>query len=319
MESAPGRDHRRAARHGLDHAEPERLLERDQVQQGTRAAQHRPSFVGSDGADVSDAIAVDVRLHGTLEVLAILDDAGDDQRHPDARGHVDRLGRALVRMDAPEEQEVVPRGSHERERVHPDAVVDRGLVAEPRMTIGVADRDVVAAVAVSLEDRDDLLRREPVDRGDDGRVHQPAVGERQEVEVVVDQVELRGVLEHGGDVQALPYLGVQLRVLRVTGGDRADQGRGRERVGGGEQRHVHPALDQPLGQERDELLPRAVVARRHPPRDGGQHRETERRARHDDASARSRSEDVARTDTGELAVIDDDRTAEHHVIGSLPG
>ena len=79
------------------------------------------------------------------------------------------------------------------------------------MPVGVADRDVVAAIVVPLEDRDDLLRREPVDRGDDRRVDQAAVRERQEVEVVVDQVELRRTLEHRRDVQPLPHLRVQLR------------------------------------------------------------------------------------------------------------
>ncbi len=187
------------------------------------------------------------------------------------------------------------------------------------MPVGVADRDVVAAVVVSLEDRDDLLRREPVDRGDDRRLDQAAVRERQEVEVVVDQVELRCALEHRGDVQALPHLGVELRVLRVPGGDRADQRRGRQRVGGGEQRDVHAARDQPFRQERDELLPRAVVARRHPPRDRGQHRHTERGARHDDPQLDpARRTSPARTPVN-VALIDDDRPAEQHVIDAHRG
>ena len=79
------------------------------MQQRARAAEHGPPLVGSDGADVADAVAVDVRLHGTLEVLAVLDDAGDRQRQSGPRGDLDRLGGALVRMDPPEEQQVVPR------------------------------------------------------------------------------------------------------------------------------------------------------------------------------------------------------------------
>ena len=154
--------------------------------------------------------------------------------------------------------------------------MDRRLVVEARVSIGVADRDVVTAAVVPLEDRHDLLRREPVDRGEDRRVDQPAVRERQEVEVVVDQVELVRLARtpsrcagpptpwrRGSGSSEYPVGIVPTRVRR------------RHRVGGGEQRDVHAALDQPLGQERHELLPRAVVARRHPPRDRREHRDTE--------------------------------------------
>ena len=42
-----------------------------------------------------------------------------------------------------------------------------------------------------------------MDGRDHGRVDQPAVGERQEVEAVVDDVEVGGPLECRGDVDAL--------------------------------------------------------------------------------------------------------------------
>ena len=291
--TAPRGDHRRAARHRLDHAEPEWLLERDEVQQRARASQHRAALIGSHGADVAHAFTVDVRFHRPLEVLPVLHDAGDRQRHADARGDLDRFGRALVRMDPSEEQEVVARSLDQWERVHPDAVMDRGLVVELRMTVGIADRDVVPTIVVALEDRHDLLRREPVDGRDDGRVDQAAVRERQEVDVVVDQVELRRPFEHRRDVEPLPDLGVQLRILRVARGDRADQPRRRHRIRRREQRDVHAPFHEPLRQERHELLPRAVVTRWNAPGDRSEHRHPQRGRRLTTTSARSRPEHVA--------------------------
>ena len=76
----------------------------------------------------------------------------------------------------PEEQEVVPRRRGHRELVHVDAVVDRRDVLELSVPVGVADRDVVAALACTP-------RRPGTIRSDenpwivviDRRVDQPAV------------------------------------------------------------------------------------------------------------------------------------------------
>ena len=176
-------------------------------------------------------------------------------------------------MDPPEEQEVVARRPLKLELAQVDAVVDRGDVVEPLVPVGIADRDVVAAPVVLLEDGNDLLRREPVDRRHDRGVDQAAVGQRQEVEAVVDHVELARALEHRRDVQRLPDLRVQRRILGVAGRRRADEASGRDRVGGGEQGDVDSSPDQPLGQQRGELLPRPVPARRYPPRDRRQNRD----------------------------------------------
>ena len=145
-----------------------------------------------------------------------------------------------------------------------------------RVSIGVADRHVVAAPVVLLIDGEDPLRGKTVDRSDDRRVDQPREAERQEVEAVVDEVELGGALEYGGDVQALPHLRVDGGVFRVSAWGAPDQASFGDRVSGGEEGDVEPALDQALGQERDELLPWSIVAGRHAPRDRGEHRHAER-------------------------------------------
>ncbi len=95
------------------------------------------------------------------------------------------------------------------------------------MPVGVADRDVGAALVVPLVDRQDPLRREPVDRRQDRRLDELAVGEREEVEAVVDEVELAGALEGVRDVEALGHLGLDLRILGVPASD--DRGETRPR------------------------------------------------------------------------------------------
>ena len=84
------------------------------------------------------------------------------------------------------------------------------------MAVRIADRHVVAAVVVLLIDRHDPLRREAVDRGEHRGLDQAAVGEGEEVEAVVDQVELPGPLEDRGDVQPLFHLGIEIGVVGVA-------------------------------------------------------------------------------------------------------
>ena len=93
--------------------------------------------------------------------------------------------------------------------------MDRREVVETRMPVGVADRDVVGARVVPLIDRQDSLRRESVDRRQDRRLDEPAVGQRKEVEAVVDDVELAGTFESVRNVKALGRLGLDVRILGV--------------------------------------------------------------------------------------------------------
>ena len=142
------------------------------------------------------------------------------------------------------------------------------------MAVGIADRDVVDAILVGLEGRQDAFRREAVDRRHHRRLHQPRECERHEVGLVVNEVELAGALEDMGDVEHLPDLGVDGRVLGI--GRRADTGelaRG-PAIQRGEQRDVDAARDQRLGQQAGDQLPRTIVARRRAPRDRSEHGDT---------------------------------------------
>ena len=227
---------------------------------------HRP-----DRPDEADPIAVDLRSDLLVEVPLVLDDPGDGQRHPGPFGDLDRLGGALVRVDTAEEEEVAARCRVERERLGVDPVVDRRQVIQCRMAIRVADRHVSAASVVAPVHGEDRGRREAVDRRQQRRVDELAVRQRQEVEAVVNDIELGGPLEGIRDVQALADLGIDVGILRVRPRHNGGETAGRPRIAAREQRHVDSALDQALGEQRGELLPRAVRPRRDSPRHGSQH------------------------------------------------
>ena len=75
-------DHRRPTGHRFHHAEPERLVEVDQVQERPGVAQDLLAAIRPNGPQVGDAVPVDMRLDRGSEVLVILDDPGNHQRDP---------------------------------------------------------------------------------------------------------------------------------------------------------------------------------------------------------------------------------------------
>ena len=181
------------------------------------AAEQPVALRRADRAEVGDVDAVDEGFDVLAVVRGVLDDAGDDQREAGASGDLDRGMGALVGVDAAEEEQVAAPSRAEGERVDVDPVVDRRRIRQVGVPVGVADRDVVPDVVVGAVGRDDALGGEAVDGRDDGRGHEPAEGEGQEVELVADDVEPVGALEDGGDVQRLVDLGVDRRVLLVPG------------------------------------------------------------------------------------------------------
>ena len=235
------------------------------MQKRVGAAQHVSALIWPDRADERDLVVVDPRRDPLLEVVLILDDARDDEPPVRRERHVDRLRRTLVRMDAPEEQQIAARRIVEGERGGFDPVVDRGGIVEVGMAVGSADCDVGRGSVIAPVDLDDPGRREPMNRRHDRRVDEAAVGQRQEVETVVDDVELTGPLERVSDVEALGHLRFDRRILRVPPGNRCGKPTRGDRVSGGEQRHVDSSRNESLGQERGELFPRPVVTGGHAP------------------------------------------------------
>ena len=240
------------------------------MQQGEGTPQQLVALGRPDRPGVGDAVPAEVRLDLRAEVGLVLHDAGDHEREPRAVRHLDRPVRPLVGVDPPEEQQVGAGPRPEGEGTGVDAVVDGRGVGQAGVAVGVADRDVVRDVAVGGVDPHDALGGEPVHRRDHRGPDQPAVGQRQEVELVGQHVELRGALEGRPDVQALLDLGVEGAVLLVAGGRLRVQPSCRRGVGGGEQRHLVAERHQPLGQGGGHLLPWAVAARRGAVRDRGE-------------------------------------------------
>src|SRR4029079_15493339 len=115
-------DHRRSARHCLDDAEAERLVEADEVKERPSSGEELAAAIGAYGADVRDPFSVEPRLDGSLEVLVVLNDPRDDQRQAVLLRNVDRLDGAFLGMDPSEEQQVVARPLPRPELVHVDPV-----------------------------------------------------------------------------------------------------------------------------------------------------------------------------------------------------
>ncbi len=103
------RDHGCATGHGLDDAVPEGFVEVDEVEQAVRVGENRGSVSGVDGSDVGHAIVVEVCRDLGAEVALVLDDAGDDEPSLHSPGDFDRVGGALVRVNAAEEEQVIAR------------------------------------------------------------------------------------------------------------------------------------------------------------------------------------------------------------------
>ena len=108
-----------------------------------------------------------------------------------------------------------------------------------------------------------------------GVSHQPREGERHEIGLVVNEIELACALEDMGDVEHLPHLGVDGGVLGIGRGAHAGQLARRLAVLGGEQGDVDTARHQRLGQQARHQLPWTIVARRGAPGDRRQHGDTQ--------------------------------------------
>src|SRR2546426_799187 len=206
--------------------------------------------------------------------MAVLNNAGDDQPAPRSTRNLDRFRSSLLRMNSTEEKQVVSAPASQCELFKRDAVINSRHVIELRMSVRIADRDVVAATIVFLVDRHDSFGGKTVNRGDNRSLNQTAVSERQKIEMIVNQIELASPLEHFRDVQRLPYFGIHARVFRVRSRADRDESGSSNRICSREQRDVDAALDQALSQKRDNSLPRSVVPRQYSPGNWRQHRDS---------------------------------------------
>ena len=92
-------------------------------------------------------------------------------------------------------------------------------IVEVRVPVRVRDAHIVRTAIEGPVHRQDLLAGKAVDGGEHGRGDETGIGQRQEIVVVVDQIELPRTPEGMRQVQPLPDLGVHAGRLLVGRGD----------------------------------------------------------------------------------------------------
>ena len=173
------------------------------MQQGLCSAEQFVAFFGAGTANVDDLTAVDMRLHPLSVVRFILNNAGQDKLFPGGLGNLDRFDRPFVVMNTTEEEEVIAPLRHACEVSEVDTMIDRSHVIKIRRPVRVADGDVVRLAVVFSIDGQNGGGREAVDRRYQRCTDEIAVGEWQEIEVVVDEIELVGPLKDLRDMKTL--------------------------------------------------------------------------------------------------------------------
>src|SRR5437867_13013506 len=119
-------------------------------------------------------------------------------------------------------------------------MIHRGNIGKTRMTVGVADGDIVGAVVVVGVDWHNALRRKAMDRRQYWRAYQSAVAEWQKVKMVVNQIECRSLLEDCRNMQTFPDLRIYSGVFGVRSWTDANQPRACQRIRRGKERDLDP-------------------------------------------------------------------------------
>src|SRR2546426_11473936 len=119
-------------------------------------------------------------------------------------------------------------------------MIHRGRIGETRMTVGVANGDIVGTVVVVRVDWHNALGREAMNRRQHWRAHQSAIAEWQKVKMVVNQIECLSLLEDCRNMQTFPDLRIESEVFGVRPWTDANETRARQRIRCGKQRDLDP-------------------------------------------------------------------------------
>ena len=209
---------------------------------------------------------VEERADDLLEIRAVdgVDLGRDAERHARRDRHADGRVRALLRRDAPEEEEEPTGSGVEPEQIAGQAMMDgrRPRHAGERRALRIAHRHQ-SHLGKGAIDRRELRQVEPAVERHDRRRGVPGQRQPEVVGVTVDDVEVAGALvdaEEHGEVErhGVDRPAAEAQTLRAAG----NQARAGDRVPAGEERDVVSAGDQLLGQEGDHPFGPAVAARR---------------------------------------------------------
>jgi hypothetical protein len=132
----PKSQHRRAARHGLDHDQAERLWPVDGKEQGARLAKEAALLLLVDLANELDAGLIEQGRNVAPEVSLIgaVDLGRDLERQAHGTGNRDGAVDALFRGYAPKERQISAAG-HERGRKEIATPSDKALAGDYMMTV----------------------------------------------------------------------------------------------------------------------------------------------------------------------------------------
>src|SRR5262245_9068294 len=259
-------NHRRAARHRLDHDQPERFRPVDREQQRPSVPQKLVLLALADLTDIFHQRILEERLDCASEVIPIngIHFRRDTQLHPDPAGDLNGTIHALLRRNSTEERKIIARPRPELVQVRRQSVINRGLPVRTwqRSPLGVGDgdnRDIPELVVQSRQLGDikpAVQRRDVGDRLPSG---QRVV---KVIDVEVDDVEPVRLPEHflKHDVVQRQPVHARLIEAQCLRADR-DQLRLGDRVAAGEQCDLVPLTDQFLGQIGDNPLRSTIQLR----------------------------------------------------------
>src|SRR5947209_1131440 len=262
-------DHRRARSHGLGHRETEPFRNGRQMQARPGVPKHLVALLRPHWPDEVKVIT-QARTDLGLEVVVVLNDTGDNELSSGGLSYVDCQVHALVGMNAADEDQRLSGFRPKREVLQTDTVIDRGDVGQVRVAVGIAYRDKMG-MSVGSIDEAKLVEREAMHGCDNRCGDEARVSQRHEVVVTVDEVKLACPLHGCSEVQKLPYLRLEGRILGVWPRDDRFKGRTGERITRGEERDVIAAANQSLAQVCDYRFPCPVLTRWRAPGNGAEH------------------------------------------------
>ena len=109
------------------------------------------TLCGVDRTDEPDGGLINVRGNEIIEIILVLDYAGDDEVHACGFCNVDGDMNALVVVNAAVRDEFIAGFGTEGKVRQVNSVVDSGQVREFRVTVGIADGDKIAVLIFSID------------------------------------------------------------------------------------------------------------------------------------------------------------------------
>ena len=159
------------------------------------------SLNGINGADELYRSIVDVRFDKVIEVLLVLNYAGDYEVHAGFFCHVNCQMCTLIHVYAAVMDELVAGIFSESEVGKVDAVIDRSKIRQAGVPVGIAYGDVVRVLMVVVNAKDIGVGK-AVDCGEHRCFYKRQIGQGQVIKIIVNQVKFIRPLHYLRNMQA---------------------------------------------------------------------------------------------------------------------